>query len=414
MTKAKVTNSTIDYVEVESSGFKFWTVFAFFALLFIAGLWAFNYIHQHGHHVTGMNNQIVWGIPHVFAVFLILAASGCANISTLGSVFKKPIYQPQGRFSLLLAASLLMGGLIIILFDLGRIDHVIEMLKGALNFSSVFAWNVVLYLGFLLVIAIYLWTMMDRTTLAKSKYKSMAILNFVWRIILTTATGAIFGVLLARHSYEVITMVPLFLAASYAFGTATYSLALLCVYRLINRPLGDVVLLRLRNSLAIFILTVLLVEFIRYLVHTFFINHPSGNALPLLAAGFSNLFWLGQIGLGSLLPLLLLGSSYFSPYLKNHSLAILLSSLLIVIWGLIQLYIIIIGGQSHPLLLFPETQTSSTFSDGFISPYSASLLEYLLGFGGIGLAVCLLMIGIKVLRILPHSLSDSVFQMPDK
>ncbi len=44
---------------------------------------------HHGHVVTGMNNQIVWGMPHVFAIFLIVAASGVLNVASIGSVFGK-------------------------------------------------------------------------------------------------------------------------------------------------------------------------------------------------------------------------------------------------------------------------------------------------------------------------------------
>ena len=397
-------NNSISYSEVENTGLTFWTVFTSCALLFMGALLAFNYMHHHGHYVTGMNNQIVWGMPHVFAIFLILAASGSANIATLGTVFKKQVYQAQGRFSLLLAASLLIGGLMVILLDLGRIDHVIEMAKGALNFSSVFAWNVILYSGFLLIIAIYLWTMMDRKKTAKSKYAPMGFINFAWRIILTTGTGSIFGVLLARQSYEVITMVPLFLAASYAFGTAVYSLILLAVCRITKREIGDNVLSRLRKSLPIFVIAILLFEGIRYLVNTLIINHPGGEVLPLLSDGFTTLFWLGQILLGSVLPLILL----LGPWFKNHFLVMILASLLIILGGFIQLYVIIIGGQSHPLILFPGTDISSSFADGVANHYSATFAEFLLGFGGIGLAICILLLGIKVLRILPVSLSDSM------
>ena len=35
----------------------------------LAGLGAACYMEHHGHIVTGMNNQVVWGTPHVFAVF---------------------------------------------------------------------------------------------------------------------------------------------------------------------------------------------------------------------------------------------------------------------------------------------------------------------------------------------------------
>jgi Ni/Fe-hydrogenase subunit HybB-like protein len=56
-------------------------------LVVLGGLFAFFTLEHHGHVLTGMNNQIVWGLPHVFAVFLIVAASGALNVASIGSVF---------------------------------------------------------------------------------------------------------------------------------------------------------------------------------------------------------------------------------------------------------------------------------------------------------------------------------------
>ena len=58
------------------------------------GLGAAFYMEHHGHVVTGMNNQIVWGMPHVFAVFLIVAASGALNVASFSSVFGRSLYKP--------------------------------------------------------------------------------------------------------------------------------------------------------------------------------------------------------------------------------------------------------------------------------------------------------------------------------
>ena len=40
-------------------------------IMLFAGLSAAWYMESHGHIVTGMDNQIVWGLPHVFAVFFV-------------------------------------------------------------------------------------------------------------------------------------------------------------------------------------------------------------------------------------------------------------------------------------------------------------------------------------------------------
>lgn len=63
------------------------------ALIGIAGL-SVLYVEHNGHAVTGMNNQIVWGLPHVFAIFLIVAASGALNVASMASVFNNKAYKP--------------------------------------------------------------------------------------------------------------------------------------------------------------------------------------------------------------------------------------------------------------------------------------------------------------------------------
>ena len=102
---------------------------------------------EHGHVVTGMNNQIVWGMPHVFAVFLIVAASGALNVASVSSVFNRLAYKPYARLSGVLAIALLVGGLAVLVLDLGRPERLIVAMT-TYNFKSIFAWNIYLYTGF--------------------------------------------------------------------------------------------------------------------------------------------------------------------------------------------------------------------------------------------------------------------------
>ena len=156
----------------------------------LAALGAVWYMEHQGHWVTGMTNQVVWGLPHVFAVFLIVAASGALNIASIGSVFGREPYQPLGRLSGLVAIALLAGGLAVLVLDLGRPDR-LSVAMTHFNFKSIFAWNVILYSGFFAVVAAYLWTMMDWRM--KRFYKPAALSAFLWRLVLTTGTGSIFG-----------------------------------------------------------------------------------------------------------------------------------------------------------------------------------------------------------------------------
>ena len=91
----------------------------------LIGLGSAHFMEEHGHVVTGMNNQVVWGLPHVFAIFMIVAASGVLNVASIGSVFGQPVYKPRAPLSGLLCVAMLAGGLMVLMLDLGRPDRLI-------------------------------------------------------------------------------------------------------------------------------------------------------------------------------------------------------------------------------------------------------------------------------------------------
>ena len=49
--------------------------------LALSGLVAAHFMDTDGHHVTGMTNRVVWGLPHVFLIFvsLILKTLDCTS-----------------------------------------------------------------------------------------------------------------------------------------------------------------------------------------------------------------------------------------------------------------------------------------------------------------------------------------------
>jgi Ni/Fe-hydrogenase subunit HybB-like protein len=78
----------------------------------------------------------------------------------------------------------------------------------------------------------------------------------------------------------------------------------------------------------------------------------------------------------------------------------------VILGGLAQLYVLIIGGQAYPQLMFPEKDISSSFFDGVVAHYAPSLPEVTLGVGGVALALALTAVALKVLPFLPRSLAD--------
>jgi molybdopterin-containing oxidoreductase family membrane subunit len=393
--------SVIQYREIDG-GMRFYALLGFIGLFVLAGLGAAYYMEHNGHWVTGMTNQIVWGTPHVFAVFLIVAASGALNVASISSVFGKTPYKPLARLSGLLAITLLVGGLAVLVLDLGRPDRLIVAMT-YYNFKSIFAWNIILYIGFIGIVAIYLWMMMERKM--NSYTRPAGFFAFIWRLILTTGTGSIFGFLVARQGYDAAVMAPMFIIMSFSFGLAIFILVLMAACKWSDRPLGDGIVMKLKNLLGVFIGAVLYFVLVYHLTNLYITEHHGFERFVLLDGGlYTRLFWIVQIGLGSLLPLALL---YLPATGKSRS-WISVASLLVIIGGLAQIYVIIIGGQAYPMELFPGKEVSSTFFDGVVASYSPSLPEVILGIGGIGLALAATVVGVRVLRFLPTSLADEV------
>jgi Ni/Fe-hydrogenase subunit HybB-like protein len=381
-------------------GKPFYMLLGFMGLFVLTALGAAWYMEHNGHWVTGMNNQIVWGTPHVFAVFLIVAASGALNVASISSVFNNKAYKPLARLSGLLAIALLVGGLAVLVLDLGRPDRLIVAMT-YYNFKSIFAWNIMLYTGFMAVVGVYLWMMMERKMNSFTRIAGFS--AFVWRLILTTGTGSIFGFLVARQAYDTAIMAPMFIIMSFSFGLAIFILVLMGIYKWSDRPLGDSILFRLKNLLGVFIASVLYFVMAYHLTNLYITENHGVERFILMDGGiYTQLFWIVQIGLGSLVPLALL----YNPSTGKSRGWIGIASLLVIIGGMAQMYVIIIGGQAYPMELFPGKEVVSSFADGVVGSYSPSLPEIVLGIGGVAIALAATFVGVRVLRFLPESLAD--------
>jgi molybdopterin-containing oxidoreductase family membrane subunit len=394
----------VAYHKLEDHGPLYWAVLALHAAVILAGLGAAYVMEHYGHIVTGMNNRIVWGMPHVFAVFLIVAASGALNVASVASVFDRAEYKPYARLSGLLAIALLLGGLTVLVLDLGRPDRLIVAMT-TYNFKSIFAWNIFLYVGLLAIVAAYLFAMMDRrVSRATTVGKAIGWVAFVWRLVLTTGTGSIFGWLVAREAYDAAIMAPLFIAASLLYGMAFTVLVLATTGRQSRQELlTDEMAGRFRGLLAIFALAVLYFTALHHLTNLYASEHRAVERFLLLEGGaYTAVFWAGQVLLGSVLPLVILAAPGFG----RRWAAITIASTLFLIGGLAQMYVVIIGGQAYPLNLFPGMEVTSSFQDGQVASYRASWPEVLLGLSGLSIAMLVVGIAFKLLPFLPRPVRD--------
>lgn len=384
-----------DFQRIEERAF--YALVAVIGLVVLLGAGAWHYMEEHGHIVTGMTNQVVWGLPHVFAIFLVVAASGVLNVASIGSVFGKTLYKARAPLSGMLALAMLGGGLAVLMLDLGRSDRII-IASTYFNPTSVFAWNVILYSGFFGIVAAYLLAMMSPRMKEYSKYIGLA--AFIWRVILTTGTGSIFGFLVARQAYDSALLAPMFIVMSFSYGLAVFFLVQSTMYSWNGIRLDAAIMRRMKNLLAIFVSAVLYFTLVYHMTNLYFAKQTDFERFILLEGGiYTKLFWIGQILIGSIIPLAVL----FHPQLSRRCGAVVLSSMFIIVGAFCQLYVFIIGAQAFPLNMFPGMEVTSSFFDGRLShPYTPSLPEVLLGLGGIGVAGLITMVAVRVFQFMPH------------
>ncbi|GAB4480214.1 MAG: hypothetical protein OHK0044_28090 [Burkholderiaceae bacterium] len=367
----------------------FWIRLAAGLAVLAAGLGGAFVMEHEGHVVTGMNNEIVWGTPHVFAIFLIVAASGVLNVASMATVFGQAHYKPWARLSGLLSIAMLAGGLMVLMLDLGRPERVV-VAATHYNFTSVFAWNVFLYSGMFAAVLVYLWMQMERRMNCYARPAGIA--AFVWRFVLTTGTGAIFAFLVARQAYASAVLPPLFIALSLVWGMAVFVLV-----QAAYGGAGDELLRRMRHLLGILVALALYLTAVYHLTNLYFARQAQFERFILLDGGiYPVLFWVGYVLLGSVAPMVLV----WRPGAGAGALR--LAAALALAGAFAWLYVFIIGGQAFPLEIFPGYEVTSSFRDGQIAAYAPSLPEVLLGLGGIAAAFLITLIGVQVLDFLPE------------
>ncbi|MBF0144086.1 MAG: polysulfide reductase NrfD [Magnetococcales bacterium] len=382
-----------DFTAIEGRSPGYWQLVVVLGVVLAIGMGAFLAVEFLGHGITNMTNRVVWGLPHVFAISLLVMASGALNLGSMSTVFAAKQYKQFGRFSAYLAIALLSGGLMVLMLDLGRPDRMLlPMLH--MNFSSMFTWNVFLYSGFFALCFLYLWSMFEYHQFTKVVGSAA----FGWRLILTTGTGSIFGVVQARDVFHSAITGPTFVAFSLSSGTALSAILLILTYRHTHRELDKRLVFGLRNALIFFTLLVLYMlvveKFTKFYSPAFFEVESW-----LLTGPYAWLYWGGVVFAGAVFPLAVL----FLPKSGNSVDGVLLASASSVLGVFCFVGHVLIAGQSYPFDMFPGYEiVNSVFQDGVAASYSPGAVEISLGLGGVALSGLIYLLGIKFFRLLPE------------
>ncbi len=383
------------YRKIEGKSIQYWGLIVVLVLLALVGLYTFIILYTGGQYITGMNNQIPWGLPIVMAIFLIGASAGSLIISTLSSVFGMKEYKVFSRVAAYLAPLLLIGALMSLGLDLGRPERGAFYLFRYFNFTSMFAINAFLYSTYILISLVYLWAMFN----GKEKLVgALGVLAVLWAVVVHSGTGGIFGFIFSRELYHSPLLPPAFIVAALVSGTALIILVLLATFKFTKRPLEDRLIVGMGKLLAAFILVMLLFIIIENFTRAYSPAVREVLRFVLFTYPYSMIFWGVQIFIGIVIPLGIL----LCPRTSKSIPFIALASVLTTIGVFAERYLIVIPGQVFPQTLFPGKEVSSSANlAGSIVPYSVSLAEVGLVVGVIAVVGLLYAIGLKILDLLP-------------
>jgi protein NrfD len=394
-------------------------------LMFTIGLAGWSSRIVHGHAEANYGNIVVWGLWVAAYIFFIGLSAGAFLVSSLVYVFDMKRFEPISRVALFTALVTLLMALLSIVVDLGHMERAWHVIVYA-NFKSPMAWMIYLYSFYMVILTLELWFLLrtdfvrlareggrrtrlyrllalgssdaseDRGRHDRRIVRVLATIGVPTAIMFHGGVGALFGTVAARPHWHSGLFPLLFLLSALVSGGALLAVVAavfqdgLRRYRQTVLDLGQLVV-------ALLVLDVL------FQVSEFLVAFRGGipghtaGLLLVLTGPFREVFWLGQLGLGTLVPLALL----LLPTRRKPWLVVVACALIVVgIFGL-RLNIVI------PALAVEEIHglAAAVSTPRMTATYAPSPSEWLLTIGVSGLGMLLFGLGEW---LLPKSYAEEV------
>lgn len=348
----------------------------------LVGLWGLYDRLVYGHMHANYGSYVVWGLWVALYMFFAGVATGAFMLATLDLLFELPIFRGSGRMALWGSLVAMPAGLAAIGLDLGHMTRIWKVYLQP-NFGSVMAqlvWGYTIFLG---IVVISLW--LSLRPQPSRWLKPVMAIGLILAIFLSGGIGALLGVNQNRISWHVSN-----LPAQFPVFNLTSGVALMLIAIGWFGPLRDP-----RRSQQLRILSLAMVVLL--LVKGYYLwsdvsqalyqnsSHGAAAINLVLFGPYGWAFWLLQLGLGMLIPLIVLtmpvGQSGFAAGLMG----------VCVLIGLAVARANII----FPALSLPELQgLGEAFHGPHLSfTYSPSLMEWAVTAGIVGAATIGFLIG---------------------
>ncbi len=350
----------------------------------LVGLWGFYDRFAFGHQNANYGSYVVWGLWVAMYLFFAGISAGAFMLATLDYLFEIPLFKGTGKAALWGALVSLPAGLASIGLDLGHLERIWKVYLQP-NFLSVMAQIVWGYTLFGLITLAALWLAL-RQPERKGWLKVLMVAGLFLAIFLSGGVGALLGVNAGRTYWHVGLLPAQFPVFSLASGAA-----LLMIIIGLFGPANDP--RRPQQLWVLSLLTVALAVVKIYFLWTDFSQSLYGN-IPQNVAAVNEVmfgqywwaFWLLQIGLGTVIPVIVL----VQPQLAKHNgwagwMGVL------VLFG----FAVARANIVFPALTVPELEALRTAFTGqhLKFEYFPSAMEWAVTFGIVGAATLAFLLG---------------------
>lgn len=280
-----------------------WRYYAWMSALTVVCLLGLNaYAKQlaHGLLVTGMSDEVSWGVYIANFTFLVGVAAAAVMMVIPVYIYDNEELHDLVIFGELLAVAAILMCLAFVTVDLGRPDRFWHLIPGIGQFNfpaSMLSWDVVVLNGYLLlnvhICGYLLYCRYRGRKPARWFYIPFVFIAIVWAVSIHTVTAFLYVGLGGRPFWNSSIVGPRFLASAFTAGPALIILALQVIRRATQYRITDRALLTLRGIVQV---SMLINVFL--LINEVFKEFYSGN----LHIASSKYLFLGLGGHHALVP----------------------------------------------------------------------------------------------------------------
>ncbi|NOS69135.1 MAG: polysulfide reductase NrfD [Verrucomicrobia bacterium] len=234
-----------------------WRYYAWMGILSVVILLGINaYAKQfvHGLMVTGMSDQVSWGVYIANFTFIVGVAAAAAMLVIPVYIYDNKELHDLVIFGELLAVAAILMCLAFVTVDLGRPDRFWHLIPGIGKFNfpgSMLSWDVIVLNGYLLlnvhICGYLLYCRYQGRTPSKWFYIPFVFLAIGWAISIHTVTAFLYVGLGGRPFWNASIVGPRFLASAFTAGPAIIILALQVIRHVTDYRISDKALLTLRS-----------------------------------------------------------------------------------------------------------------------------------------------------------------------